>query len=139
MGLKENVDTASKIFDFFGITKEDVSTVNFVLISIIIAFFVKKLYNWRVRSKGELECKDISGTVAKVSELKDQFVEFESIMHEIKTESDTSHAQLRSDLDRFDRYMEDLQRNTFELHGMIVGSFQPSSDPSFRRIIHNEN
>jgi len=138
MDINENISFVQRILDFMGIEHRDISIINFIILVLIIAYMVKKIYNFYSRCSG-LRCDKITNAVSKTTVIERKVSELETILTEIKTEAVVSHDQLRRDLDRFDRYLEELQKNTFELHGIILGSGQNPKDISKRRIRHHDD
>ncbi len=138
MDINENIGFVQKILDFLRIEHRDVNIINFLILVFIVGYMAKKLYNFYTKCDG-LRCDKVASAISKTALIEEKVDELENVLTEIKTEASSSHDQLRRDLDRFDRYLEELQRNTFELHGILIGSAQNPKDISKRRIRHDDD
>lgn len=138
MNPVDNINFIQSILDFLKIEHRDVVIINFIVLSGIVIYSARRIYNWNQKCEN-VDCESAKFAIKKAATIEKKVEQLENLLIEIKVESGTSHGQLRRDLDRFDRYLEDLQRSTFELHGILLGSASDSKNRTKRRIIHDED
>lgn len=138
MDLNTNITYVEKLLLFFNLEHRDISVLNFILMIGVILYLIKKLYNYTVSCK-DIDCVKINSAIGKMTSLDGKINRIENTMIEMKQETEVSHEQLRRDLNRFDRYLEELQKNTFELHGVLIGSIKTHIESPGRRIIHEDD
>ena len=136
MEISDKVGFVQKVLDFIEVEHRDIAVINFIILSAITIYIIRKIYILSTKCEG-IKCQRLVVAVSKVESIDKKIDKLENLVIELKSESKSSHAQLRRDLDRFDRYLEDLQRNTYELHGILSGSSTNSKDKSRKRIIHD--
>ena len=136
MEISDKVGFVQKVLDFIEVEHRDIAVINFIILSAITIYIFRKIYILSTKCEG-IKCQRLVVAVSKVESIDKKIDKLENLVIELKSESKSSHAQLRRDLDRFDRYLEDLQRNTYELHGILSGSSTNSKDKSRKRIIHD--
>jgi len=137
MHPNEEIGLVNQILEALKIEHRDMVIINFIVLAGIVLYAGRRIYLWKA-SCGSLTCSNATKVIEKASAIDNKVQELESLLLEMKIESGESHSQLRRELDRFDRYLKDLQANTFELHGMLLGSSY-SGGKSKRRIIHDDD
>lgn len=137
MHPNEQISMINQVLDFLKIEHRDMVIVNFIVLASIVLYAGRKLYLWKAAC-GSITCSNASKVIEKANSIDQKVQQLETLLVEIKTESGESHTQLRRELDRFDKYLKDLQSNTFELHGMLLGSSYGKGQTK-RRIIHDED
>ena len=138
MDLTEHITIVEKILFFFNIEHRNISVVILILIVLTLLYVLKTVRGLKTSCKG-LDCTKATRAIEKAATIDNRLQDMEKLVIELKSESFLAHSQLKRDLDRFDRYLDDLKQNSTELHGILVGSGKSNSGANRRRIIHHDD
>jgi hypothetical protein len=105
---------------------------------IIVGYAIKRIYSFNVKCD-DVDCTRAKSAIERASRIEEKVKKIELVLIEVRTEAKDSHKHLKGELDRLDRYIDDIQRSTFELHGLLIGSGSYSPSKKKRRIIHDDD
>lgn len=138
MNTTDNITFIQSVLDFAGIEHRDMIIIIFMIIVATLAYVSRKWYTIATKCDG-IDCAKVKTAVEKAASMDKKLHSMELMVVEMKIESHKAHTQLKADLDRFDRYLEELKRNSTELHGILIGGARNSSESTRRRIIHDDS
>jgi len=138
MDLRDQISFVERVLVFFNIEHRNISIVTLIAMAATMSYIFIIVRGLKNSCKG-LNCEKATRAIEKTTSIDTKLHDLENLVIELRSESFSAHSQLKNDLDRFDRCLDDLKQNSTELYGILVGSSGRNTEVNRRRIIHHDD